>query len=110
MANSFLSPKLKEGESVDLSLFSPRERTNIRLYGLDCKHWTPTDVYKFKRDWMVKSTEVKLKTKLDVATRWCRHHLFQQDYDIKKNYYSDGTHAVFFKNAEDAFFFRLSFT
>ena len=51
MVSSYLTPKLLEGESVDLSLYSPRERTNIRLYGLACKDWTPADVADYKRKW-----------------------------------------------------------
>ena len=51
MVSSYLTTKLREGESVDLSLYSPRERTNIRFYGLDCKDWTPADVADFKRSW-----------------------------------------------------------
>ena len=36
-----LDSQITEGESVD-QLYSFRERTNIRFYGLDCKDWTPS--------------------------------------------------------------------
>jgi len=58
---TYITPKLQEGESVDLSLYSPRERTNIRLYGLACKDWTVNDVSEYKRIWAKKATVVKIK-------------------------------------------------
>ena len=109
MVSSYLTPKLREGESVDLSLYSPRERTNIRLYGLDCKDWTPADVADFKRKWAPESTPVQFRGQLDKVNRWCRTHLYQQDYYVDKFARPDDSHVVHFRNPEDAMLFKLSF-
>jgi hypothetical protein len=108
MRNTYLTPKLREGETVDLSLYSPRERTNIRLYGLDFKDATPADIFEYKTKWSSTATEVSLRGGLDKATRWCRTHCFQQDFKITKYAKSDDSHAIYFKNAEEAMLFRLS--
>lgn len=109
MIDTFLTPKLKEGESVDLSLYPPRERTNIRLYGLECKHWTPQDVSDYKQQWMSTATLVNIRGRYEQANRWLKEHLYMQDFAIKKFAQPDDSHDVYFKNAEDAMIFRLAF-
>jgi len=109
MAVSYLTPKLREGESVDLSLYSPRERTNIRLYGLACKDWLPRDVTEYKQSWASTSEPVVLRGQLDKAKMWLREHLYQQDYHIEKYARPDDSHVVHFKNAEEAMLFKLAF-
>lgn len=109
VSTTYLTPKLKEGETVDLSLYLPRERTNIRLYGLNCKDWTPQDVFEYKRKWAASSEPVVIRGGLDRATRWCRTHLYQQDFYIEKFARPDDSHIVHFKSAEDAMIFKLSF-
>ena len=52
MVDSYLTPKLKEGETVDLSQFTPRQRTNIRLYGLDFKDYTAKEINEYKLNWI----------------------------------------------------------
>ena len=109
MSASYITPKLKEGETVDLSLYNPRERTNIRLYGLECKDWVPRDVYEYKQQWAKKASIVKIRGQLDTAKKWCRTNLFQQDYDIHLHPGGDPTcNMVSFKNPEDAMIFKLS--
>lgn len=108
MVDSYLTPKLKEGETVDLSLYSPRERTNIRLYGLACKDWTPADVFDYKRNWKPNAEVVNIKGGHDKASAWCKTHLYMQDWDIIKHAMPDDSHNVLFKNPEEAMLFRLS--
>ena len=108
MRSSYITPKLREGEIVDLSLYSPRERTNIRLYGLDFKDAIPADIFEYKTKWRKDATEVTIRGRLDKATRWCRTHCFQQDYVIKKYANQDDSHAIYFKNPEEAMLFKLS--
>ena len=113
MASSYLTPKLREGESVDLSLYSPRERTNIRLYGLDCKHWTPADVADFKRSWASQSHPVVIEFCMyEKAKRWCRENCYHQDFHIIKNLLQDDTReiAVHFRRPEDAMIFKIAFS
>ena len=106
--NTYLTPKLKVGETVDLSLYSPRERTNIRLYGLACKDWTPRDVAEYKQGWAADSEPVVVRGNLVHAQRWCRTHLFHQDFYIDKFARPDDSHVIHFKNPEDAMMFKLS--
>ena len=108
MRSSYITPKLREGEIVDLSLYSPRERTNIRLYGLNFKDALPADIFEYKTKWRKDATEVTVRGRLDKATRWCRTHCYQQDYVIKKYANPDDSHAVYFKNPEEAMLFKLS--
>lgn len=108
MSSKYLTPKLKEGETVDLSLYSPRERTNIRLYGVACKDWTPRDVAEYKQRWAATSEPVVLRGNLDKATRWCRENLFHQDFQIEKFARPDDSHVIHFKNASDAMLFKLA--
>lgn len=113
MVNSYLTPKLLEGESVDLSLYSPRERTNIRLYGLACKDWTPADVADYKRKWAPNSNPIIIKDKIyKEAKRWCRENCFHQDFTILKTLLQDDTRvaAVHFRRKEDAFVFKMAFS
>lgn len=107
--DTYLTPKLKEGETVDLSQYSPRQRTNIRFYGLANKDWTPADVAEYKRKWAINSEPVVIRGGYDRATRWCRTYLYQQDFFIEKFARPDDSHVVHFKNAEDAMLFKLSF-
>jgi len=109
MVDSYLTPKLKEGESVDLSLYSPRERTNIRLYGLAFKDYTPQMLWEYKRSWAPNCETVVIRSGLDRAKKWCRTHCFHQDFEIQKYANPDDSHSVHFKNAEEAMLFRLSF-
>lgn len=108
MRSTYITPKLSEGETVDLSLYSPRERTNIRLYGLSFKDALPADIFEYKTKWRSNATEVTIRGQLDKATRWCRTHCFMQDYVIKKYANPDDSHAVYFKNPEEAMLFKLS--
>ena len=113
MVNSFLTPKLREGESVDLSLFSPRERTNIRLYGLECKDWTPADVADFKRSWAPKSNPIIINNRrYKEAKHWCRENCYHQDFTIIQKLLPDDTQvaAVHFRREEDAMIFKLAFS
>ena len=36
-----LTPKLVDEDTIDISEFDPRQRTNTRVYGLEWKDWTP---------------------------------------------------------------------
>lgn len=108
MSAAYISPKLLEGETVDLSQYAPRERTNIRLYGLACKHWTPLDVSDYKRSWANDATVVNIHGRLDRASDWLKTHLFQQDYVIQKYAEPDDSHNVLFRNPTDAMMFKLS--
>lgn len=109
MVDSYLTPKLKEGEKVDLSLYSPRERTNIRLYGLAFKDFTPQMIYEYKKQWAPTCETVNIKGGLEQAKKWCRTYLYHQDFTIIKFANPDDSHSIHFKNAEDAMLFRLSF-
>lgn len=108
MVDSFLTPKLKEGETVDLSLYNARQRTNIRLYGLACKDWTPQDVFEYRRKWMETATVVYLRGNLDKATKWCKQYLYHQDFQVKKYATPSDDHAIYFAKAEDAMIFKLA--
>ena len=108
MVDSYLTPKLKEGETIDLSLYTPSQRTNIRLYGLDCKDWTPLDVFDYRLKWPGNCETVTVRGQLDTATKWCRSHCFHQDFTIQKYANPDDSHSIHFKNAEEALLFRLS--
>ncbi len=112
MVSSFLTPKLREGESIDLSLYSPRERTNIRFYGLDCKDWTPADVADFKRKWAPNGTPVVFKGRIEDAKKWCRTNLYHQDFHIEKVLLQDDTRIVkvHFRRPEDAMIFKIAFS
>ena len=109
MTETYLTPKLKEGETVDLSLYPPRERTNIRLYGLENKHWTPADVFEYKCKWREGAESVNIKGNLDRAMRWCKTYLYHQDFDVERNSMPDDSHIIKFKNPEDAMIFKLAF-
>ena len=113
MVSSYLTPKLREGESVDLSLYSPRERTNIRFYGLNCKDWTPADVADFKRSWATQSHPVVIESCMyEKAKRWCRENCYHQDFHILKSLLQDDTRviAVHFRRPEDAMIFKIAFS
>lgn len=109
MVDSYLTPKLKEGETVDLSLYPPRERTNIRLYGLACMYWTPADVFEYKRKWKPNAEVVNIKGNWNGAQAWCKTHLYMQDWDMIKHAMPDDSHNVLFKYPEQAMLFKLSF-
>jgi hypothetical protein len=108
MLSTYITPKLSEGETVDLSLYSPRERTNIRLYGLNFKDATPADIFEYKNRWKAQSTKITIRGKLSLAQKWCRTHCFHQDFEIQKYANNDDSHAVYFKNQEEAMLFKLS--
>lgn len=108
MRSSYITPKLREGEIVDLSLFSPRERTNIRLYGLDFKDATPQDIFEYKNKWKNNATIVNIRGRLNQCQAWCKTHCYHQDFEIMKYANPDDSHAVYFKNPEEAMLFKLS--
>ena len=108
MVDSYLTPRLEEGETVDLSLYPPRQRTNIRLYGLKCKDWTPLMIADYKRKWAPHCETVSVRGRLDKATKWCKTNCFHQDFTIEKFANPDDTHAIHFKNQEEAMLFRLA--
>jgi hypothetical protein len=108
MRSTYITPKLSEGETVDLSLYSPRERTNSRLYGLNFKDATPADIFEYKNRWKAQSTKITIRGKLSLAQKWCRTHCFHQDFEIQKYANNDDSHAVYFKNQEEAMLFKLS--
>ena len=110
MLSSYLTPKLKEQESVDLSEYHPRQRTNIRMYGLACKDWTPQDVTDYKRKWMSTAEEVRVNQNLiglDDCVRWCKTNFYHQDFQVKKYAYNDDAHINNFKNHEEAMIFKI---
>ena len=104
----YLTPKLKENESVDLSQYSPRQRTNISLYGLDFKDATPQDIFEYKNTWKWKATKIDIRGRLSFAQRWCKTNCFHQDFEIQKYANPDDSHAIYFKNPEEAMLFKLS--
>lgn len=108
MLSTYITPKLREGETIDLSLYSPRERTNIRLYGLACKDWTPRDVFEYKNKWMGSSPESIKTFTLDAAKAWCKNNLYMQDWHVEKHGSPDDKHVFYFKNPNEAFLFKLS--
>ena len=105
---TYLTPKLKEGQEVDLALYGPRERTNIRLYGLECKDWTPRDVAEYKQSWAPTCEVVIVRGQLEKAKAWCKTNLYMQDWDYKKFANPDDSHCFYFKNAPEAMLFKLS--
>ena len=108
MVDSYLTPKLEEGERLDLSLYPPRERTNIRLYGVAFKDYTPQMIFEYKTKWASNCETVTIRGRLDTATKWCRKNCFHQDFTIQKYANPDDSHSIHFKNAEEALLFRLS--
>ena len=108
MVDSYLTPKLKEGESVDLSLYPPRARVNIRLYGLACKDWTPADVFEYKTQWKPSAEVVNIKGNMDKGMAWCKKNLYLQDWDIVKHAMPDDSHNFLFKYPEQAMLFKLT--
>jgi hypothetical protein len=110
--DTYLTPKLREGETIDLSQYSPRQRTNIRLYGVKYLNWTPADVTDYKQKWKCdKTTEmvtIDFKDSVYDKTTWCKTNLFFQDWELQKVARRDGVSAFWFKNSEDAMLFRLS--
>jgi hypothetical protein len=110
MKTSSITPKLKEGESVDLSLYNPHQRTNIRLYGLECKDWTPAMISEYKHKWAKNSTPVIIRGRYTEAVQWCRVHLFNQTFNAVKYANPDDSHTIHFENPEDAMLFKLAFS
>ena len=53
-----LTPKLVDEDTIDISEFDPRQRTNIRLYGPECKDWTPLMISDYKRKWAPTGTPI----------------------------------------------------
>ena len=95
MKTSSITPKLKEGESVDLSLYNPHQRTNIRLYGLECKDWTPAMISEYKHRWAKSSTPVIIRSRYTEAVKYAN---------------PDDSHTIHFENPEDAMLFKLAFS
>ena len=108
MSATWLTPKLKEGESVDLSLYSPRERTNIRLYGLSCKDWTIQMHQDYKDKWKDTAEVVVVRGKLDKARHWCKQHLYMQDWHYAPFGNHREGHVFYFKNSDEAMLFKMS--
>lgn len=109
MVETYLTPKLKEGETVDLSQFHPRQRTNIRFYGLENKDWTPLDVAEYKQAWMSQDpTGINIRT-IDQEIAWCKKHLYMQDWQLKKHALPDDSHMIYFKYPEEAMLFKMAF-
>ena len=109
--NLGLTPKLQEEEKVDFSLYNPSQRTNIRLYGLKCKDWTPLMVMEYKKKWAPTGTPVivKFNKNYEGALKWCRKHLYHHTFNAVKWANSDDSHTFHFENPEDAMIFRLSY-
>ena len=107
--NLGLTPKLQEEEKVDFSLYHPRQRTNIRLYGLECKDWTPLMVMEYKKKWAPTGTPVLVYDDYDGALNWCRKHLYHHTFNATKWANPDDSHTVHFEKPEDAMLFKLSF-
>ena len=128
MVRSYLTPKLREGESVDLSLYEPRQRTNIRLYGLSFKDYHPQMIRDYRMEWMESDTAaiVRIDTaKKHEAIKWCRTNLYHQDFarSIEEEQgpgsptvtgeQSDNVtqhYSIAFKNPRDAMIFKLAFS
>ena len=108
MSSIYLTPKLKEGESVDLSLYSPRERTNIRLYGLACKDWTFQMHQDYKERWREAAEVVVVRGKLDKAKHWCKENLYMQDWHCAPFGANREGHLFYFKNPQEAMLFKMS--
>ena len=107
MVDSYLTPKLKEGETVDLSQFTPRQRTNIRLYGLEFKDYTVNEISDYKVNWMKNCEKIQLTNKGNRVwiTKFCRTHFYHQDFHIEPL----DRDTIFFKNPQDAMVFKLAY-
>jgi len=110
MVDSFLTPKLREGERVDLSLYPPRNRVNIRLYGLECKDWLPQDVFEYKAKWKENAEVVNIRGNFKQAQDWCKQNLYMQDWHSIKHDMPDDSHNFLFKYPEQAMLFKLTNT
>ena len=110
MVDSFLTPKLREGERVDLSLYPPRNRVNIRLYGLECKDWSPQDVFEYKAKWKENAAVVNIRGNFKQAQDWCKQNLYMQDWHSIKHDMPDDSHNFLFKYPEQAMLFKLTNT
>lgn len=110
MVDSFLTPKLREGERVDLSLYPPRNRVNIRLYGLECKDWSPQDVFEYKAKWKNNAEVVNIRSNFKQAQDWCKQNLYMQDWHSIKHDMPDDSHNFLFKYPEQAMLFKLTNT
>ena len=104
-----LTPKLVEEADIDISEFSPRQRTNIRLYGLECKDWTPLMITEYKRKWAPTGTPVVVFD-YDGALKWCRQHLYHHTFNATKWANPDDSHTIHFEKEEDAMLFKLAFS
>ena len=110
MVDSFLTPKLREGERGDLSLYPPRNRVNIRLYGLECKDWSPQDVFEYKAKWKENAEVVNIRGNFKQAQDWCKQNLYMQDWHSIKHDMPDDSHNFLFKYPEQAMLFKLTNT
>ena len=104
-----LTPKLGDEDTIDISELDPRQRTNIRLYGPNCKDWTPLMISDYKRKWAPTGTPIVIFN-YDSALKWCKKHLYHHTFNATKYANPDDSHSVHFKNAEEAMLFRLSIT
>lgn len=107
MKQTYLTPKLREGETVDLSQYHPRQRTNIRLYGLDNIDWTPQDVFTYKTSWIPNGERVTT-FKFDEGVHWCKANLFMHQWHVNKYANPDDSHEFLFEKSEEAMLFKLS--
>lgn len=104
-----LTPKLVDEDTIDISEFDPRQRTNIRLYGLECKDWTPLMISDYKRKWAKTSTPV-IVFDYDGALKWCRQYLYHHTFNATKHANPDDSHTIHFEKQEDAMLFKLAFS
>ena len=118
MVDSYLTPKLKEGETVDLSQFTPRQRTNIRLYGLDFKDYTAKEINEYKLNWIENNKDcvniIINDGKRSWVKKFCRKHFYHQDFHIEigkdlRELNTKMDDIIFFKNPQDAMVFKLAY-
>lgn len=105
MKSSLLTPK--NNADIDLSKYTPQQRSNIRLYGLECADWTARDVFEYKTKWL-KTGEIVQTFHLSQGQAWCKHNLPMHKWHVNKNAVPDDSHEFIFENSEDALLFKLS--
>jgi len=103
-----LTPKLGDEDTIDISELDPRQRTNIRLYGPECKDWTPLMISDYKRKWAPTGTPIVIFN-YDSALKWCKKHLDHHTFNATKYANPDDSHTIHFEKEEDAMLFKLAF-
>lgn len=99
-------PKDANGEIIDLSMYNPRQRTNIRMYGIEHADWIPQDVADYRRNWMSKSPAKVNVKEFHKSRKWLNENLYRHQWDI--SYTGPYQTTVFFEREEDAFLFKLA--